>query len=85
MIQSIEIKGFRGIREGSLADLTPLVVLVGPNGSGKSTVIEAMLIGASPLTGEALVQVMRRHEAGGSDPRWLLWRAGEAEARGRSP
>ena len=53
VIQSIEIKGFRGIREGSLTDLTPLVVLVGPNGSGKSTVLEAMLIGASPLTGDA--------------------------------
>lgn len=78
MIQSIEIKGFRGIREGSLTDLTPLVVLVGPNGSGKSTVLEAMLIGASPLTGDALVQVMRRHEAGGSDPRWLLWKAGDS-------
>lgn len=77
MIQSIEIQGFRGIREGSLAGLTPLVVLVGPNGSGKSTVIEAMLVGASPLTGDALVQVIRRHEAGGSDPRWLLWKAGD--------
>ena len=77
MIQSIEIKFFRGIREGSLADLTPLVVLVGPNGSGKSTILEAMLVGASPLTGDALVQVMRRHESGGSDPRWLLWKAGD--------
>ena len=78
MIQSMEIKGFRGIREGSLADLTPLVVLVGPNGSGKSTVIEAMLVGASSLPGDALVQVIRRHEAGGSDPRWILWRGGES-------
>lgn len=77
MIKSIEIKGFRGIQEGSLADLTPLVVLVGPNGSGKSTILEAMLVGASPLTGDALVQVMRRHESGGSDPRWLLWKAGD--------
>jgi predicted ATPase len=78
VIRSVEIKGLRGIREGKLADLSPLVVLVGPNGSGKSTVIEAMLISASPSTADAMVQVVRRHESGGSGPRWLLWRAGEA-------
>jgi hypothetical protein len=76
VIQSIEINGLRGIREGKLTDLGPLVVLVGPNGCGKSTVIEGILIGASPTTAEAIVEVIRRHEAGGSGPRWLLWRAG---------
>jgi predicted ATPase len=79
VIRSIEIKGLRGIREGKLSDLSPLVVLVGPNGSGKSTVIEGMLISASPDTGLAMRDVIRRHEAGGSGPRWLLWRAGERE------
>lgn len=78
MIRSIEIKGLRGIRTGSLTDLTPLVVLVGPNGAGKSTVIEGILIGTSPDTADAIVQVIRRHEAGGSGPRWLLWRSGES-------
>jgi predicted ATPase len=79
VIRSVEIKGLRGIREGKLGDLTPLVVLVGPNGSGKSTVIEAILIGSSPVTTDAIVQVIRRHEAGGSGPRWLLWKAGQTE------
>jgi predicted ATPase len=78
VIRSVEIKGLRGIREGKLTELSPLVVLVGPNGSGKSTVIEAILIGASPVTSDAIVEVIRRHEAGGSGPRWLLWRAGQA-------
>lgn len=77
MICSIEINGLRGIRQGKITDLSPLVVLVGPNGSGKSTVIEGILIGASPLTAEAIRDVIRRHEAGGSGPRWLLWKAGE--------
>jgi hypothetical protein len=77
VIRSLEIKGLRGIREGKLTDLSPLVVLVGPNGAGKSTVIEGILIGASPDTGDAMLQVVRRHEAGGSGPRWLLWKAGE--------
>jgi energy-coupling factor transporter ATP-binding protein EcfA2 len=76
VIRSVEIKGLRGIREGILTDLSPLVVLVGPNGSGKSTVIEAILIAAGPVTAEAIVEVVRRHEAGGSGPRWLLWKAG---------
>jgi predicted ATPase len=78
VIESIAISRFRGIREGGLSGLTPLVVLVGPNGSGKSTIIEAALIGASPLTGKAIVQVIRRHEGGGSGPLWLLWRGGKA-------
>jgi hypothetical protein len=79
VIRSVEIKGLRGIRTGRLTDFTPLVVLVGRNGSGKSTVIEGVLIGASPDTADAMLQVVRRHEAGGSGPRWLLWRAGEGE------
>ncbi len=63
MIRSVEIKGLRGIREGKLTDLTPLVVLVGPNGSGKSTVLEGIFLGASPDAAAATVQVIRRHEA----------------------
>lgn len=77
MIRSVEIKELRGIQSGKLTDLSPLVVLVGPNGSGKSTVIEGILIGTSPVPVEAARQVVQRHQAGGSGPRWLLWRAGE--------
>jgi predicted ATPase len=77
VIRSVEIKGLRGIREGKLTDLSSLVVLVGPNGCGKSTVLEGVLIGASPDTTDAVIQVIRRHEAGGSGPRWVLWRSGQ--------
>lgn len=77
MIQAVKIRGLRGIREGELTRLSPLVVLVGPNGSGKSTILEGILIGASPNTAEAMAQVVRRHEAGGSGPRWLLWKSGQ--------
>jgi predicted ATPase len=77
VIQRIHIKGLRGIQEGNLTDLSPLVILVGPNGSGKSTVIESIFIGASPDTGEAIRDVVRRHEAGGTGPRWLLWKGGQ--------
>ena len=43
MIRSVEIKNFRGIQDGKLEDLTPLVILVGPNGCGKSTILDALL------------------------------------------
>jgi energy-coupling factor transporter ATP-binding protein EcfA2 len=74
VISSIEITRFRGIREGKLEDLTPLVVLVGPNGCGKSTVLDALLIGASPTPAEAVVRTVRRHYGVQQGPLWLFWR-----------
>lgn len=93
MIQSIEIKGLRGIREGILNDLKRLVVLVGPNGSGKSTILDALFICANPQPPEAIGQaVFRRDEfRRGSTkdvnqttvyprlPRWLIWKGGNEE------
>lgn len=78
MLRSIEINRLRGIREGVLANLTPLVVFVGQNGTGKSTALEALLIVASPLTTEAVAQAVRRHSGGNREARWLLWKGGEA-------
>jgi predicted ATPase len=39
-IESLEVKGYRALRELHLRELTPLTVLLGPNGSGKSTVFD---------------------------------------------
>ena len=77
MISSIEITRFRGIREGKLEDLTPLVVLVGPNASGKSTVLDAVLIGAAPVIGDAIGRAVVRHQGVKRGVRWLLWRSGQ--------
>lgn len=74
MISSIEITRFRGIREGRLDDLTPLVVLVGPNGCGKSTVLDAMLIGASPDPQAAIKLAIERHTGVRNGTRWFFWR-----------
>jgi energy-coupling factor transporter ATP-binding protein EcfA2 len=76
VIRSVEIKGLRGIREGKLADLSPLVVLVGPNGSGKSTILDALLIAANPSPGEGIGQSVIRREGITSGWPWLLWKMG---------
>jgi energy-coupling factor transporter ATP-binding protein EcfA2 len=76
VIRAVEIERLRGIREGSLTDLTPLVVLVGPNGSGKSTILDAILIGANPSPGEGIGQSVIRREGISSGWPWLLWKMG---------
>lgn len=79
MIRSIEIKNLRGIREGSLTDLTPLVLLVGPNGAGKSTILDALLIAANPSPALGIGQAVERREgvSAATGARWLLWKAGQ--------
>lgn len=77
MISSVEITRLRGIRQGKLEDLTPLVVLVGPNACGKSTVLDALLIGASPIIQEGIGQAVVRHQGVKHGARWLLWRTGQ--------
>src|SRR5207244_234742 len=76
VIRSLEIKGLRGIRTGSLTDLTPLVVLVGPNGAGKSTILEALLIAANSRPPEAIGEAADRRKESGASARWLLWKGG---------
>jgi energy-coupling factor transporter ATP-binding protein EcfA2 len=74
VIQAVAIRGLRGIREGELRDLTPLVILVGPNGCGKSTVLEALFIGASNTPGEAIGKCVQRRSGVWNGSRWLFAR-----------
>ncbi|MBI3147730.1 MAG: AAA family ATPase [Betaproteobacteria bacterium] len=39
-IESLVVQNYRALRNVTLSDITPLVVLLGPNGSGKSTVFD---------------------------------------------
>ncbi len=80
MISSIEITRFRGIREGKLNALTPLVALVGPNASGKSSVLDALLIVGSRPIREGITHAVRRHEGVRYGARWLFWRPGYHES-----
>ena len=80
MISSVEIKGFRGIREGKIDGLTPLVVLAGPNGCGKSSVLDALLIAGSRSVKDGIAQAVRRHEGVRYGARWLFWRPSSHES-----
>ncbi len=78
MITQIRVDGLRGILAGELRELTSLTVLVGPNGCGKSTILDGLLIGASPDSGAVQNQIAsRRPPVEGQ--RWLLWQ-GELES-----
>lgn len=50
MIESIEIKNFRGIKHCKIDGATRINVLVGPNGSGKTSFLEGLFfaVGGSP-------------------------------------
>lgn len=72
MITSIEIENFRGIRTGRLEGLGALTVLTGPNGCGKSSVLDALLIGAHWIPGEAVGRAINRRTGAIDGGRWLF-------------
>ena len=65
----------RGIQEGKLEGLTELVVLVGPNSSGKSTILDALMLGASPNVADGLNAIIGRRQAAGEAIPWIIFRA----------
>ncbi len=72
MIASIEIAGLRGITKGKVEGFGPLTVLVGPSGAGKSTVLDALLIAASPSPGDAIGRVVKRRAELRGGAAWLF-------------
>ena len=72
MINSIEIKNFRGINDGKLENLTPLTILVGAKGCGKSTVLQSLLLGASADQGKALDHILSRQVDKNRAGEWLF-------------
>lgn len=87
MIESVSIRGLRGIREGTLQGLSPLTVLTGVNGCGKSTVLDALLIVGSSRPEEAIAHAVQRRAATRFGARWLVhtkepWATIDARYRG---
>lgn len=81
MIHEVTISGLRGIDEGHIADLSPLVVLVGPNGAGKSTVLDALFIGTGDAPGDDVGRCVQRRPDLWNGARWLVSRHVEAGCR----
>ncbi|MGB9806841.1 MAG: ATP-dependent nuclease [Thermoproteota archaeon] len=48
MIKRLEIRNFRGVKEGNI-ELAPLTILLGPNNSGKTTILEALFLAPNPF------------------------------------
>ncbi len=71
-VQSLQIRGLRGVREGELTGLRPLTVLTGPNGCGKSTVLDALLLAGSNSPAEALARVVARRKSLWQGAKWLV-------------
>jgi AAA domain, putative AbiEii toxin, Type IV TA system/AAA domain len=78
MIHEVTISGLRGIDEGRIADLSPLVVLVGPNNSGKSTVLDALFMGAGDAPGDDIGRCVQRRPDLWNGARWLVPRHRES-------
>jgi energy-coupling factor transporter ATP-binding protein EcfA2 len=76
MVTSLKIENLRGIKEGEIAHLAPLSIIVGPNGSGKSTLLEALLFGASAQPSGPFRAAVARRSGSRSPWTWLLWRGG---------
>lgn len=77
MITEILVTGLRGIVEGHLGGLGPLVVLVGPNGCGKSTILDALLIGGGNNPADAIGRTVLRRPYSWNGARWLFSRQSE--------
>lgn len=77
MIHEVSIAGLRGVEQGRLTDLSPLVALVGPNGCGKSTVLDALLIGAGNDPGDDVGRAVQRRPDVWNGARWLVPRQAE--------
>jgi len=61
LVDSVDVKGFRGIAEGLLKGLTRLNILVGRNNTGKSTILEALYLASSMAHRDLLGRPTLRH------------------------
>jgi predicted ATPase len=80
MLTHLEIASFRGIREGSVANLRPLTFLTGPNGSGKSALLDALFVGGHADPAAAVGELGAQLSTSGG-PRYLTYGASAEPSR----
>ena len=57
-LPSLQIKGFRGLRELTIPNLGRVTLLAGRNGVGKTTILEAVKLWAKRGKSESVVQIL---------------------------
>ena len=73
MLTSLEFKNLKGIKSGSLDNLSQVNILVGRNNSGKSTILDGLVMLRVPLMGQdylrrdGLTQVLKRRVDNGDE------------------
>ncbi|MBI4705108.1 MAG: AAA family ATPase [Deltaproteobacteria bacterium] len=75
-LDSVQLRWFRGVREGAIGALADVSLLVGRNNSGKTTVVEAISWAAEAWSG---------HPDGINRTRHELWTKARGEAQARFP
>lgn len=79
MLSSITIRNFRGIKEGTIQDLSNINIFVGRNNTGKSSVLEAFTLLSTALSDNnlfqrnTLAQLLNRRVKRGSASFSSLW------------
>lgn len=61
-LPSLQIKGFRGLRELTIPNLGRVTLLAGKNGVGKTTILEAVKLWAKRGKSDSVVQVLSERE-----------------------
>jgi AAA15 family ATPase/GTPase len=65
LIKDIKINNFKGIKRGSIENLSNINIFIGPNNSGKSTILESLMLissfhDSSSKTSDILTQLINR-------------------------
>lgn len=79
MLTGIGANNYRGIKDGVLNGLTPIVVLVGPNGCGKSSLLDAALIAGNPIPSQGVKTACDRRPRFRQSSRWIVRVPGERD------
>ncbi|MDI6793905.1 MAG: AAA family ATPase [bacterium] len=74
MLQSLQVKGYRGIDGLKIDEMQQFNLLIGPNNSGKSSLLEALFLHCTPGNFIALLRIISaRHGGFRPNSPYLTW------------